>query len=81
MAENGPEHLKKPQLVLKYPQKTPRDAIVHFCMSLASFYSTPGKCPKSNAKIVARCENFLNSKFSLEIFWKVGFDLVINLQV
>ena len=39
-----------------------------FRMPPASFSSTPGKLPKSNAKIVARCEIFLNSKISLEFF-------------
>ena len=32
------------------------------------FLGAPIKCIKSNAKIVARCEIFLNSKISLEIF-------------
>ena len=78
MAKNGSE---TPEKVLKYPQLSPRGANIQFGMPPASFSSTPGKWPKSNAKIGARCEIFSNSKIWVENFWKVGFDLGINFQV
>ena len=53
----------------------PRVANIQFGTPLALFHSTLGKSLKSNTKILARCKSFWDSKFLLEISWKVGFDL------
>ena len=85
-AKNGLKRLKMAKKHLRYPQiiairakQTPQGANLPFGLHPASFYSTPGA--KINAEIVARYEIICNSKFLLEIFINVDFDLWINLQL
>ena len=61
-AENGPEHLKYPQLVLKYPQWTPRGAKVYGLVFPRHHFIAPRESAQK-LKFKIFTGNFLKSWF------------------